>query len=84
MLIAFDCLYETALCSFTLQRYTKNHKQQNIFEKKWKSESEKVNFQWEQKNTPLKDYVLLRDKRRNIVKKKGVVLTRVHYYIRVP
>ena len=36
------------------------------------------------KNTPLKDYVLLRDKRRNIVKKKGVVLTRVHYYIRVP
>ena len=33
------------------------------------------------KNTPLKDYVLLRDKRRNIVKKKGVVLTRVHYYI---
>ena len=30
------------------------------------------------KNTPLKDYVLLRDKRRNIVKKKGVVLTRVH------
>lgn len=35
------------------------------------------------KNTPLKDYVLLRDKRRNIVKKKGVVLTRVHYYIRV-
>lgn len=26
------------------------------------------------KNTPLKDYVLLRDKRRNIVKKKGVVL----------
>lgn len=36
------------------------------------------------KNTPLKDYVLLRDKRRNIVKKKGVVFTRVHYYIRVP
>ena len=35
------------------------------------------------KNTPLKDYVLLRDKRRNIVKKKGVVLTRVHYYMRV-
>ena len=35
------------------------------------------------KNTPLKDYVLLREKRRNIVKKKGVVLTRVHYYIRV-
>ena len=32
---------------------------------------------------PFKNYVLPRDKRRNIVKKKGVVLTRVHYYIRV-
>lgn len=32
---------------------------------------------------PCKNYVLPRDKRRNIVKKKGVVLTRVPYYIRV-
>ena len=30
---------------------------------------------------PCKNYVLPRDKRRNIGKKKGVVLTRVHYYI---
>lgn len=29
---------------------------------------------------PCKNYVLPRDKRRNIGKKKGVVLTRVHYY----
>lgn len=33
---------------------------------------------------PCKNYVLPRDKRRNIGKKKGVVLTRVHYYTRVP
>ena len=46
--------------------------------KKWKWKSE---FSMRTKNTPLKDYVLLRDKRRNIVKKKGVVLTRVHYYM---
>ena len=32
---------------------------------------------------PCKTYVLPRDNRRYIVKKKGVVLTRVHYYIRV-